>query len=238
MKKYRREKGITLVALVITIIILLILAGITIATLGGENGLFARAKQAKNNTIDAQDAENNAIKGYEAIIDEILGENQDNPEDSEIPEGLEIGSKVSYSPGGKYTEWTREYSGASKNYILASGSEYDSENSSLTDMTITEWRVFSIDTSTGKIQLVPANQGTNKVQLNGANGYNNGVKLLNDACNSLYGNGSTITARSINKEDYETILANYGFDCTSPRYGLYSYPLRYTIILFLLCKFE
>ena len=43
----QKNKGITLIALVVTIIILLILAGITIATLTGENGLFARAKQAQ-----------------------------------------------------------------------------------------------------------------------------------------------------------------------------------------------
>ena len=42
-------KGVTLIALVITIIILLILSGVAIATLTGENGLFARAKQAKEN---------------------------------------------------------------------------------------------------------------------------------------------------------------------------------------------
>ena len=41
--------GITLISLVVTIIILLILGGIAIATLTGENGLFARAKQAKEN---------------------------------------------------------------------------------------------------------------------------------------------------------------------------------------------
>lgn len=39
MKKIkRREEGITLIALVITIIVLLILAGVTIATLTGDNG--------------------------------------------------------------------------------------------------------------------------------------------------------------------------------------------------------
>ena len=48
-KKTKSNKAITLIALVITIIILLILGGITIATLTGENGLFARAKQAKQN---------------------------------------------------------------------------------------------------------------------------------------------------------------------------------------------
>ncbi len=47
MKKINyKEKGITLVALVITIIILLILAGVTISTALSENGLFKRAKLA------------------------------------------------------------------------------------------------------------------------------------------------------------------------------------------------
>lgn len=47
MKKTKENKGITLVALVITIIILLLLTGITIATLGGENGLFTKVKLGK-----------------------------------------------------------------------------------------------------------------------------------------------------------------------------------------------
>ena len=47
MKKY---EGITLIALVITIIVLLILAGITIATLTGENGLLQRAEEAAQKT--------------------------------------------------------------------------------------------------------------------------------------------------------------------------------------------
>ena len=49
-----KEKGITLVALIVTIIILLILSGIAIATLGGENGLFARVKQAKKAHIQSE----------------------------------------------------------------------------------------------------------------------------------------------------------------------------------------
>ncbi len=49
----RREKGITLIALVITIIILLILAGISIATITGENGLLTKANAAKTETKKA-----------------------------------------------------------------------------------------------------------------------------------------------------------------------------------------
>ena len=52
--KNKKSKGITLIALVITIVILLILSGITIATLTGENGLFARSKQAKQSQIESE----------------------------------------------------------------------------------------------------------------------------------------------------------------------------------------
>lgn len=68
----KEQKGITLVALVITIIILLILAGISIATLTGENGLFKRAKDAKNNTVDAQNAENTALNFYTDAMNNVL----------------------------------------------------------------------------------------------------------------------------------------------------------------------
>lgn len=43
----RKQEGITLIALVITIIVLLILAGVTIAMLTGENGLLSRATSTK-----------------------------------------------------------------------------------------------------------------------------------------------------------------------------------------------
>lgn len=52
--KIKKENGITLVALVITIIILLLLAGIAIATLGGENGIFAKVKKAKKAQLESE----------------------------------------------------------------------------------------------------------------------------------------------------------------------------------------
>ena len=48
--KNMRNKGITLIALVITIIVLLILAGVSIATLTGENGILTRANDSKKQT--------------------------------------------------------------------------------------------------------------------------------------------------------------------------------------------
>ncbi len=49
-KEKQQNKGITLIALVITIIVLLILAGISIATLTGENGILKKASTAKEST--------------------------------------------------------------------------------------------------------------------------------------------------------------------------------------------
>lgn len=72
-KQERREKGITLVALVITIIVLLILAGVTLATLTGENGILTRAQEAKNETEKAQKEEENILNDYEDKINEYAG---------------------------------------------------------------------------------------------------------------------------------------------------------------------
>ena len=44
------EKGITLVALVVSIIVLLILASVTLAMITGENGIIAKAREAKEKT--------------------------------------------------------------------------------------------------------------------------------------------------------------------------------------------
>ena len=64
----QKEKGITLIALVITIIVLLILAGVSIAMLTGENGILSQAQRAKKETENAQGEEQNILTGYENYI--------------------------------------------------------------------------------------------------------------------------------------------------------------------------
>ena len=54
MEQTKENFGITLIALVITIIILLILAGVSIAMLTGNNGILTQAKLAKENTSEAK----------------------------------------------------------------------------------------------------------------------------------------------------------------------------------------
>ena len=56
-QKFKRNKGITLIALVVTIIVLLILAGVSINMLTGENGIIRRAGEAKSATEVANEKE-------------------------------------------------------------------------------------------------------------------------------------------------------------------------------------
>ena len=65
MKK-SKNNGITLIALIITIIVLLILAGVSIATLTGENGILNKAEKSKEQTIIAREKEEIAL-AYNAV---------------------------------------------------------------------------------------------------------------------------------------------------------------------------
>jgi len=258
----KNSKGITLIALVITIIVLLILAGVSLNLVVGSNGIIEKANKAASETNLAGIKEEVKLAlAYERMVymeqkytvskseqewkDYINGkltsgittssgamvklngtkieytsndESQPTTEigtfdettgevtyigENRIPEGLEIGSVVSYTPSGTYEEWTTDHSGYETSYNLASGSSY-TDSSIQTDMTISSWKVFKIDESTGEVELVPSSPTTNTVGLKGADGYNNSVKLLNDACESLYSNTAKgITARSIKIEDIE-----------------------------------
>ena len=73
MTKEKTIKGITLVAMVITIVVLLILAGIAISTLTN-TGLFEKTRKAKEKSENAQIEENLIIGSYENKINEISGE--------------------------------------------------------------------------------------------------------------------------------------------------------------------
>ncbi len=67
----KNQKGITLIALVITIIVLLILAGVSIAMLMGENGILtqANATKARNAWGEAADRINMALNGeYTSLV--------------------------------------------------------------------------------------------------------------------------------------------------------------------------
>ena len=98
-KTLKRNKGITLIALVVTIIVLLILAGISISLLAGQNGILNRATQAKEENEESKEKEEIGLavtasrineNGYEEInqsnlqkaINDQFGEGKVNVQDN------------------------------------------------------------------------------------------------------------------------------------------------------------
>ena len=112
MKERKRQEGITLVALVITVIVLIILAGVTLSTLVGDNGIITKAQEAKQNMANAAGEEDkliqnllNEIKGIEAGGGEI-----------EVPEGTIEFGEVTWSNGQAEVEILANTAGETLQY--------------------------------------------------------------------------------------------------------------------------
>ena len=117
MKKLNTTKGITLIALAITIVVLLILAGVSIAMLTGEDGIIKEANNAKTNTEKANWEEqiDNAIISAEAknrdtklkdVIQELINKGVINSENDVNKENGTITTKApSYEIGGKLDDY-------------------------------------------------------------------------------------------------------------------------------------
>ena len=84
------QKAITLIALVITIIVLLILAGISIATLTGENGLLTKANTAKEQTEIASEKEIVELSAVGALTKDNGGEIKRNYLNDELTSNIGI----------------------------------------------------------------------------------------------------------------------------------------------------
>ena len=67
MKIIKEKRGITLIALTVTIIVILILAGVTIDAVFSENGIINKAKEAANSM-------NNAVANDQAELNELFNE--------------------------------------------------------------------------------------------------------------------------------------------------------------------
>ncbi len=205
----KQSKGITLVALVLTIIVLLILAGIAIQALTNQ-GLFSRAKEAKEITEQKTAEESEILKNYLKEIDLQLGR---------LSGKAQPGDYVTYTPDPASTDAIitelEEYSGSTAN-----------TSSTLTQEIGLKWRV--LDVVDGKVRLISATP-TTQVTLESYNGYNNAVYLLDKTCKTLYSKaGYSENVQNLKIEDiqnkmstdYTTINTNYGqtFTPTNKKY--------------------
>ena len=79
----KKNPGITLIALIITIIILLILAGIGISLLT-QTGLLKKSKEAKQITLNSINEENSILSNYDNKINDIVSNREQTPKDEYI----------------------------------------------------------------------------------------------------------------------------------------------------------
>ena len=68
------QKGITLVALVVTIIVLIILAGVSISLVLGSDGILGRAKAGRNNYAVAANEEQGTMANSAQYTDDLIKE--------------------------------------------------------------------------------------------------------------------------------------------------------------------
>lgn len=72
--KYFNQKGITLIALVVTIVVLLILAGVSINALFGDSGIINKAKNAQDKANESVQKDMEQINTLENWIDKATGQ--------------------------------------------------------------------------------------------------------------------------------------------------------------------
>ncbi len=174
--KKANSKGITLIALIITIIVLLILAGVTVNLTLGENGIFRTAEMSGKNYMEAQNRELAGLADFENAINNIIGGTGSSGTD--IPEIKDDTLKGNAQPG---------------DYV-----KYDTGISSVGDNGIVTFRVLYNDDTYGlqiisdkSIEIVPLAQESTGEIINetpliklstweqGRDSYNNAIAILN-----------------------------------------------------------
>ena len=110
----KATEGITLIALVITVIVLLILAGVTVATLTGDNGILTKVTEAKNKNEEAEEKEKVELSAVGALAKDNGGE---------IKEGY-LDEELASHFGERGTDYELEGSGPYTVTILESGRRY------------------------------------------------------------------------------------------------------------------
>ena len=238
MKKItRKNNGITLIALVITVIVLLILAGVTIATLTGENGILTRASEAAEQTEISAEKEGISVAYAGALAgkngetnvnaDDMNEEFSKNNTNAEAKDGIKI-----YFPDSQ-----RWYKIDSKGNITGPYASEDEMGTTLGDVYTDEmigqkvtyssngqsnWIIFGKDES-GNVLLTtegPIADGFNLTA--GPKSWLTYEEDLKQACSGYGGKiqGKTIEARSITLEDINYVT---GFEVEKLKFDTYTF---------------
>ena len=146
MNKLKNKKGITLIALVVTVVVLIILAGVSINAVLGDNGIIKKANQAASVTKEAEvkEAINRTIlefyltNDYETLEDFLKAKAEDGSIDS-----------VTKNADGTLTVKKGEYSVTVENKTNSSGGSCSGGETQTPEITIGEAKVVANSDGTG-----------------------------------------------------------------------------------------
>ena len=177
-KTFKNTAGITLIALVVTIVVLLILAGVSVNALFGDSGIIEKAK-------DAQNKMNLAIENDQKGINELSKwlDNQVN---------RTTGGDDPVTPTGNWTQNKTSVTNGTTTYTVGDDYTYDCGVSGYTGV----WKVLGAEN--GKL-LIMSTVDVGTLQLSGKDGYNTGVSQLNTMCAQYGTNARSITVEDINR---------------------------------------
>ena len=213
----RKNRGITLIALIITIIILLILVGVSI-NLAIKGDLFGSAEKAVSGT-------NDKVAQEQTRVDDLMGRLEDvNNKSSKhnwqytdstrakirctcerckaFNDGDSTGRTLSIGQQIGETE-----SKTASTSITSAKSGYDSDQTLALNAEETKWVVFGYEDKDNDglnevLLLTTEHPTTNKIYFKGAAAYNNAVDEVNRMCKELYGTN----ARGMTIEDVNRVL--------------------------------
>ena len=163
------DKGITLTILVITIVVILILSGVTITAVMGDQGLINKSEELSNNTNETINQQTEELNNMINELDEIMNPWVQNK--TVVTKKLKSGTKT-YNVGDDYT--------------------YDCGVSGYTG----KWKVLGAEN--GKL-LIMSTENIGTLTLNGKEGYNTGITQLDEMCASYGTNARSITVEDINR---------------------------------------
>ena len=225
------NKGITLITLVITVVVLTILAGVSINAVVGDDGIIAKAKESANLTKET------TIKELieKLVLEYKLAEKGETLEDflkTKIPSKID---KVTNNGDGTLTiekdgvtvtvnaTQTSNPSTPTKptinldnlqigdyvNYTYDTASDYGTVAQTIG----LKWRILNIDKENNVIDIISDSPTDAKKYFGGISGYYNGSYYLNEICKAHYSNKKLgVEARSVNLLDMEKQLTSAGIE--------------------------
>jgi Tfp pilus assembly protein PilE len=225
------NKGITLITLVITVVVLTILAGVSINAVVGDDGIIAKAKESANLTKETTIKE--SIE--KLVLEYKLAEKGETLEDflkTKIPSKID---KVTNNGDGTLTiekdgvtvtvnaTQTSNPSTPTKptinldnlqigdyvNYTYDTASDYGTVAQTIG----LKWRILNIDKENNVIDIISDSPTDAKKYFGGISGYYNGSYYLNEICKAHYSNKKLgVEARSVNLLDMEKQLTSAGIE--------------------------